>query len=90
MQALEEYKEAIDGLCSHHYVRSLSAFGSVLNKSFNEESEIDLVLNFEGDSLLEYFNNYMEFNEQLEELLGCEVDLIEEKAVQEPYFQKNS
>lgn len=88
MQLLKEHREAIDVLCANHYVRNLSAFGSVLSNSFSEKSDIDLVVNFEGVPPLEYFNNYMGFKEQLEALLGREIDLIEEKAVKNPIFRR--
>jgi predicted nucleotidyltransferase len=88
MQPLSEYSESIEKLCAQHYVSSLSVFGSVLTDSFNEETDIDLAVNFEGVPLLDYFNNFMSFKESLETLLGRKVDLIENKAVRNPIFRK--
>jgi len=88
MQPLEEYRKAIEQLCSDHYVTSLSAFGSVLNDSFNEASDIDLVVNFDGVPLLDYFNNFMGFKESLQALLQRKIDLVENKAVKSPIFRK--
>ncbi|MFT4681746.1 MAG: putative nucleotidyltransferase [Granulosicoccus sp.] len=88
MQILKEQEQAIAQLCSNHYVVSLSAFGSVLSKRFNDKSDIDLVVHFEGVPPLEYFNNYMNMKEKLEQLLGHEIDLIEGKAVKNPIFRK--
>lgn len=88
MQPLKPYKDAIAELCSKHYVKALHVFGSALKPSFNASSDIDLVVLFEGVPPMEYFNNYMDFKEKLEALLGRTVDLIENKAVKNPIFRK--
>ena len=59
-------------------------FGSANNKNFNEESDVDLLVKFKSIALADYFENYINFKEQLENLLGRKVDLLEEQALRNP------
>lgn len=38
--------------------------------------------------LMEYFNNYMDFKEKLEELFQRRVDLVENQAIRNPILRK--
>jgi uncharacterized protein len=75
-------------LCKLHKVRELYLFGSVLTDKFSDNSDIDLLVQFENIDILEYFDNYMEFKENLEILLGRPVDLLENQAIRNPIFRK--
>ena len=75
-------------LCSRHKVKKLFAFGSVLNDSFNADSDVDLVVDFSNVELLDYADNYFDFKEALESLLNRPVDLLEDKAIRNPYLRK--
>lgn len=37
----------------------------------------------------DYFDNYFDFKYSLEDLLGREVDLLEEQTIKNPYLKKN-
>lgn len=67
----------------------LYAFGSIVNKSFSENSDIDLLVKFGKIDLSEYFDNYMDLKEALEKLLQRRVDLVEVQTVKNPIL-KNS
>ena len=41
-------------------LKSLYAFGSVLSDKFNDESDIDLIVNFSDVQLLDYADNYFD------------------------------
>jgi predicted nucleotidyltransferase len=75
-------------LCKLHKVKELYIFGSVLTDKFSENSDIDLLVQFENIDILEYFDNYMEFKENLENLLGRPVDLLENQAIRNPVFRR--
>jgi predicted nucleotidyltransferase len=47
MTLLNNLISEISALCKAHKVKYLYAFGSVLNEKFNEDSDIDLVVDFE-------------------------------------------
>ena len=67
-------------------MQRLDLFGSARGGSFDPStSDIDLLVDFapvETGAL----NQYMGLHKRLEELLGRKVDLIERKAVKNPYF----
>ena len=63
-------------------------FGSVLTEKFNNDSDIDLVVNFEPIDVSLYADNYYDFKFSLQDILNRPVDLLEEKAIKNPYFKE--
>ena len=61
MNLITQNIESIKALCKSHKVKSLYAFGSVLSDKFNDESDIDLIVNFSDVQLLDYADNYFDF-----------------------------
>jgi uncharacterized protein len=59
-------------------VRSLAVFGSVSRNEATADSDVDLLVGFEGPAT---FDGFMGLKWQLEDLLGCRVDLVTENAV---------
>lgn len=88
MNVLENHNKDILALCKTHKVKSLYAFGSVLTDKFNKESDIDLIVDFENLSVLDYGDNYYNLKFSLETILKRSIDLLEEKAVKNPYLRK--
>lgn len=89
MDRLEKYKAAITKLCKAHKVKSLYAFGSVLTENFTDESDIDLVVDFLDMKVKDYADNYFDFKFSLHDIFKRQVDLLEEKAIKNPYFLNN-
>lgn len=85
---LNKYSSEINKLCKSHKVKSLYAFGSVLNDKFNELSDIDLVVDFQSIDVLEYADNYFDLKFSLENIFNRSIDLLEEKAIKNPYFRE--
>lgn len=81
--------QAIIALCKKHKVNKLFVFGSILTNRFNDDSDVDLVVDFKKAEVEDYFDNYFDFKYSLEDLLGREVDLLEEPTIKNPYFKKN-
>jgi len=88
MELVEQNTEKLIELCVNHKVGQLYLFGSVLTNQFNESSDIDLLVKFNQVDLLEYFDNYMDFKEQLEALFERPVDLVEIQAIRNPIFKR--
>ena len=61
-------------------VRSLSVFGSTARDEATAESDVDLLVDFEGAAT---FDRFMDVKLHLEEALGCKVDLATRKALRE-------
>jgi len=59
-------------------IKSLALFGSVARDEAGPESDLDLLLEFEGGAT---YDRYMDLKLFLEDLLGCRVDLVMRKAL---------
>jgi hypothetical protein len=88
MNVIERNIDQIIQLCKQHKVRELYLFGSALTDRFNDESDIDFLVEFSLVDILEYFDNYMDFKEKLEALLQRPIDLVENQAVRNPIFRR--
>lgn len=89
MSEFEKHIIRIRELCSKHKVKTLYAFGSVLNKQFTLQSDIDFIVDFEPVDTKQYADNYYDLKFSLEEILSRRVDLLEEKAIKNPYFRQS-
>jgi predicted nucleotidyltransferase len=89
MDIISQNKEIIRNLCSKHKVAQLFVFGSVLTDRFNNASDIDLIVDFKDVDLYDYADNYFDLKFELEKLFNRDVDLLEEKAIQNPYLRQS-
>jgi len=74
-------------LCKKWHVRELSFFGSVLREDFSSSSDVDVLVSFNADAPWSLWN-LMEMKEELENLLGRSVDLVEREALRNPWRRK--
>src|SRR5437588_13053319 len=88
MTLIDKHTGDIQRLCSQHRVKRLYAFGSVLTNQFNNESDIDLIVDFEPQYIVHYADNYFNLKFALEDTLKRKIDLLEEKAIKNPYFKQ--
>lgn len=91
MKLIEMNLKRIFYLCQKHKVKTLAVFGSILTERFNENSDVDLLVNFDTTNHEEwdYVSNYFDFQDALEKLLGRKVDLVVEKGLKNKYFINN-
>lgn len=61
-------------------------FGSSLTDQYHQESDIDLMVEFLPIHSLEYADNYYDLKYALELILNRRIDLLEEKAIKNPFF----
>jgi hypothetical protein len=78
--------EQIKSLCVAHNVASLFVFGSVCTDSFNDKSDIDLLISFKPMDYGDYADTYFELAEKFEVLFQRPVDLVTDKSLSNPYF----
>lgn len=88
MNLIEKNKDQLIELCDSHKVKELYLFGSILSDKFNDTSDIDMLIQFYQVELLEYFDNYMDLKEKLEQLFQRPIDLVENQAIRNPIFRK--
>jgi len=79
----------IRSLCERYRVKTLYVFGSVLTPNFDTHSDIDLLVDFLDQDALQYTSNYFQFKFELEKLFNRKIDLLEERALKNPYFIEN-
>jgi predicted nucleotidyltransferase len=86
---IEEPKiSQIKELCKINKVKTLFAFGSVTREDFNENSDIDLIVDFNESDPFKYTDLYFSLKSNLEKILNRQVDLIEERAAHNKYFKQ--
>ncbi len=83
--AAEAARPEVEGFCRRHHVRRLALFGSVLRPDFREESDIDVLVEFEVDCSPGFFE-FVGMKEELSALLGRPVDLRTPGSLS-PYFR---
>ncbi|MDE6669450.1 MAG: nucleotidyltransferase domain-containing protein [Muribaculaceae bacterium] len=88
MKLIEINMQQILDLCKLHKVKTLSVFGSILTGRFNNNSDVDMLVEFEpiDHDTFDYFRNYFDLRDSLESLFNRKVDLIEEKGLRNKYF----
>ncbi|MGY6523636.1 MAG: nucleotidyltransferase family protein [Mongoliitalea sp.] len=75
-------------LCKKNKVKTLFAFGSVTTNDFNDNSDIDLIVDFNEDDPFKYTDLYFSLKSKLEEILQRQIDLLEERAIKNRYFRE--
>lgn len=86
---LEMFREEIKALCLKNKVKYLYVFGSVLTEKFTDKSDIDLIVDIDSPNPLDYADYYFKLKFALEDLLKRQVDLLENKAIKNPYLREN-
>jgi len=86
MKEISIHLEQIIRLCTLYKVKTLFAFGSVTRGNLQAESDIDLVVDIEEKDPISYSESYFNFKFQLEQLLQRQIDLLEQKAIKNPYL----
>ena len=86
---IESFIDEIRLLCKKNRVKSLHVFGSVLTDRFTDKSDIDLIVDIDSIDPLEYSDFYFNLKFALEELLRREIDLLESRALKNPYLIDN-
>ena len=84
------YIPKIQKLCEQHNVGRLYAFGSALSQDkFTDNSDVDMIVDFDKEAVEDYFLNYFDFKYSLEDLFNRKVDLLEEQPIRNSYLRKS-
>ncbi len=86
MNLIRENIDDLKLLCIKHHVGRLFVFGSLVDNSMKSDSDIDFLVSFKKIKLKDYADNYFELKFSLEDLFQKEIDLLEEKAITNPYL----
>ena len=84
---MARYDQELVAICTAYRVRQLEIFGSASRSDFDQtHSDIDVLVDFIDQPVFGAFERYFGLKEALEQLFQRSVDLIEEKAIRNPYF----
>ena len=88
MTYLDKFSTDIKSLCALYNVKTLYAFGSVVNGQLTDKSDVDFIVDFDVIDLENYADNYFNLKFSLQDIFKRPIDLIEEKAIKNPYFKQ--
>lgn len=80
-------QDHLEEICHHHHIRKLALFGSVLRSDFSPTSDIDVLVEFEPEAVITYFE-LVDAQDDLTALFGRAVDLVTAGALS-PYFKQS-
>lgn len=70
-------------LLKKYHVSSIGLFGSVVRNDFKTESDIDIIVDFNGKIGIEF----IDLAEYIEKTLKQRVDLVSRKGIKDKYFK---
>ena len=76
--------EKINDFCRRWKIREMSVFGSVLRSDFDADSDVDILVSFFDDARWSLFD-WVDMIEELKEITGREVDLVERESLRNPF-----
>ena len=89
MHLITDNLQRLIDLCRKHKVSKLYAFGSILTSRFNDDSDVDILVDFSAEiDHTAYADNFFDLYHSLKKLFGRDVDLVDESAVKNPYFKE--
>ncbi|NOY95589.1 MAG: nucleotidyltransferase [Chlorobi bacterium] len=89
MKLIDRNIARLKRLCAKYNVSRLYVFGSANTDQFNDDSDIDFLVTFNSIDLEEYADNYFDFKFSLEKIFKRRIDLLEEKAIRNPYLKQS-
>lgn len=89
MHLIVDNLQKIRELCKKYKVKTLYVFGSILTSHFNDQSDIDLLVNFNKDEIEDPFINFFDMIYEFQDLLGRKIDLVDETSISNKIFIQN-
>ena len=89
MKIIEMNIDKIIALCKKYKVAKLWVFGSILTPRFNDESDVDFLVDFDEQKidLLDYADNFFNFSHEIEAIVGRKVDMVVNKSIRNRFFR---
>lgn len=87
---ITQHLEEVGALCEKYRVKRLSVFGSAVKGTFDEErSDLDFAVEFLPDTPRGGLHGpYFNLLNDLQELFGRDVDLVDQSRIENPYFRQ--
>jgi hypothetical protein len=89
MQLIENKKDKLEELCRKYRVAELDVFGSAATGDFDQrQSDIDFLVEFDSEVGKNRFDNFFGLLDELKQLFGRDIDLVEPGGLRNPYFKQ--
>ena len=85
---IEIPEDKIAEFCRKWRVKEMAVFGSALGDDFRPDSDVDVLVEFHEDARWSLFD-HMRAEEELERIFGRKVDLVEKKALKNPFRRRH-
>lgn len=76
--------EVLTDFCRRWRITEMSIFGSALRADFGPESDLDVLVSFDGNARWSLFD-LIKMKDELAEISGREVDLVEKGSLGNPF-----
>jgi predicted nucleotidyltransferase len=83
---IEVPRERIEEFCRKWRITEFALFGSILTDEFRPDSDVDVLVTFASD-FRPRLRNWLDMEDELTAMLGRKVDLVEKKAVENPFIR---
>lgn len=80
--------EAIKAYCEKYGIREFALFGSVLRDDFDDESDVDVLLEFEEGRGFTFLG-LPEMIDEIESQFGRPVHLVDKKNIRNPFMRRS-
>jgi hypothetical protein len=89
MITIDDIKKILPELCHKFKIRYVDIFGSIARNDSKEESDIDVVIEFEDPIEENISERYFGFLHGLEDAFQRHVDVLTPRAIKNPYLRKS-
>ena len=89
MVDIEKIKPEIERICQRLLVKRLGLFGSALSDNFSQSSDVDVLVIFDSDEIIDLFDKYFELKEKLQDVFKRKVDLVVDKKFKNPVLRES-
>ena len=86
---MEDLKIILPDVCERFGIRYVEVFGSLARNESGNDSDIDLIIEFEEPIERETSKRYFGFLHFLEDHFGRKVDLLTPRSFRNPYLKKS-
>lgn len=80
LQNINISEDQIKEICKRFFITELSLFGSALRNDFNDNSDIDLLIEFMPGSGISLFD-IIDIQDEFKKLFGRDVDIVSKNAI---------
>ena len=87
---ITNHSDQLAEICRRHHVKRLEVFGSAAVGDFNpEKSDIDFLVDYHPFTGPGKADAYFGLLEDLQQLFDRKIDLVVDRAIENPYFRQN-